>query len=61
MHIIPTPRHPGEVGVYPVGTPSLLEALSLVRSDAQNTQASDEVQDSIMSRTEKYVLSKINA
>jgi hypothetical protein len=42
------------VGVYPVGTPSLLEALSLVRSDAQNTQASDEVQDSIMSRTEKY-------
>ena len=46
MHIIPKPSNPAEIINYPVGTPTLVQALSLVRSDTP-TVASKLIQEAI--------------
>ena len=53
MHIVPIPSNPSEVGVYPVGKPTIRSALSLIRCATSNTLASREVQDAIRTRIER--------
>eukprot|EP00117_Sycon_ciliatum_P045701 scpid43635/ scgid32814/ Protein SGT1; Protein ecdysoneless homolog; Suppressor of GCR2 len=45
LHIIPEARHPGEVGVYPVGTPRISEAIQLISNGTFSTEADAAVQD----------------
>ena len=46
VHIIPQPSSPAEIMHYPVGTPTLPQAISLVRSDTP-TVASKPIQEAI--------------
>ena len=39
LHIIPQPSNPAEIMQYPVGMPTLTQALSLVRSDTPTAAA----------------------
>lgn len=50
LHIIPKPHNPAQVGVLPVSTPSVSEAVKLVRTQALITRASDPVQAAIQKR-----------
>ena len=55
VHIVPIPSHPGEVTLYPAGTPSVGVAVELVRSQAHPTKCSNHVQQVISKRMGKLV------
>jgi len=46
MHIIPQPSYPGEMGLYPVSTPNLIQAYELV-TGTNKTVACDSIQEAI--------------
>ena len=49
LHIIPYPKHPGEICLLPSGTPAITQALAIVISP-QPTAAASEVQLAIQKR-----------
>lgn len=53
LHIIPQPRHPGEVGIFPAGVPTVENALQLVFGDFP-TAASPAVQSPIRRKLDLY-------
>ena len=56
VHIIPKPRTPAEISRYPVATPTISEALRLVRSESIPTEASQQVQSCIEDRIGRYAV-----
>ena len=57
VHIIPKPRSPAEIGLHPVDTPTIQEAVKLVRSEGVETRASSKVQECIQTRISRYTVS----
>ena len=54
VHILPPPRTPAEVTVYPTGTPDLKAALSLIRGRHVITEAAHPIQTIIGKRVATY-------
>ena len=54
VHIIPKPRSPAEIGLLPVTTPIISEAIELVENENINTKCSSKVQESIDNRLAWY-------
>lgn len=50
LHIIPQASHPGQVGIYPAGTPSIQQALQLVYDDSVDTVAAPAVQQCLSTK-----------
>lgn len=55
LHIIPIPQSPGEMAAFPLFTPSLEEAITIVRNENFNTRADQRVQDAVNRRIGRYV------
>ena len=53
LHIIPIPSTPGELTVYPTGTPTVSQSLQLVFS-VHKTEATGRIQDAISQRIGMY-------
>ena len=58
VHIIPKPHSPADIGLYPVTTPPLEEAVRLVLDEGLDIVASQKVQDCISKRLGRYSVSK---
>ena len=54
VHIIPLPATPGELTIYPTGTPILHQALKLVFGP-HNTEAAAKIQETIRQRIAMWV------
>lgn len=53
VHIIPIPSTPGELPIYPTGTPTVFQALQLVFG-VHNTVAAAKIQTAINQRIIRY-------
>lgn len=53
VHIIPIPSTPGELPIYPTGTPTVFQALQLVFG-VHNTVAAAKIQTAINQRINRY-------
>lgn len=54
FHIIPLPSKPSEITTFPVGKPSLHQALKILKTNADKTIASPWIQDPILKKIEEY-------
>ena len=52
VHIVPIPSNPGELTIYPTGTPTVLQALQLVFSH-HKTEAGPKIQSEIKQRIDR--------
>ncbi|KAK7456517.1 hypothetical protein BaRGS_00039373 [Batillaria attramentaria] len=54
LHVIPMPESPSDVNSFPLFTPSVEEAVGLVRNNNLNTQASQAIQDALRKRIDSF-------
>ncbi|KAI9144712.1 SGT1 protein-domain-containing protein [Paraphysoderma sedebokerense] len=59
LHIIPFPRTPMEIGIYPAGVLSKEKAVLLIRDRKVHTEASEEVQEILQSKVKEYPEAKL--
>jgi hypothetical protein len=55
LHIIPKPRSPAELTSLPVSTPTIQEAVRIVKDGAIPTEASEPVQKCIQERLSRFL------
>ncbi|KAK7113122.1 protein ecdysoneless homolog [Littorina saxatilis] len=53
LHIIPMPHNPGQVSAFPLFTPTVEEAVALIRNPALDTCASQPIQECLSRRLER--------